>query len=244
MLLTFVVMLDPIAAYALPSTLVASLGSTPPLAVGPPTSSQAWVTKVIARTIARSAPSTAGRHLLIVAPVSAWGTPTELLVLGERVDPAGRLWVRVMLDHRPNGLAVWIDGEDTILQRDSWRISVSRTHRELRVYRAGRLLRTFAAVIGKPSTPTPAGLFSIAAALPQPHPREFEGSWVLPLTAHSSVLKHFDGGDGQVALHGRGGASLADPLGSARSHGCVRLANRAIDWIASHVAVGTPVRVY
>ncbi len=75
-------------------------------------------------------------------------------------------------------------------------------------------------------------------------PRAFEGPWVLPLTAHSTVLKHFDGGDGQVALHGRGGASLADPLGSARSHGCVRLANQAIDWIAGHVAVGTPVRIY
>jgi lipoprotein-anchoring transpeptidase ErfK/SrfK len=53
----------------------------------------------------------------------------------------------------------------------------------------------------------------------------------------------FDGGDGQVALHGRGGASLLDPLGSARSHGCVRLANGAIDWIAGHVPVGAPVRI-
>jgi lipoprotein-anchoring transpeptidase ErfK/SrfK len=79
--------------------------------------------------------------------------------------------------------------------------------------------------------------------LPQPNPGEFVGSWVIPLTAHSGVLHHFDGGDGQIALHGRGGSSLLDPLGSARSHGCVRLDNIAIDWIATHVALGTPVRV-
>ncbi len=83
----------------------------------------------------------------------------------------------------------------------------------------------------------------MAAELRQPEPDQFVGSWVLPLTAHSNVLRSFDGGDGQVALHGRGGASLLDPLGSARSHGCVRLANSAIAWIAAHVPVGTPVRV-
>jgi hypothetical protein len=176
--------------------------------------------------------------------VSAWGAPTELLVLGSRVDAAGHPWLRVRLDYRPNGFAAWIDEEDTVMYRDPWRISVSRARREVWVYDADRLVRSFAAVVGKSSTPTPAGLFAIAAELPQPDPGQFEGSWVLPLTAHSEVLRHFEGGDGQVALHGRGGASLIDPLGSARSHGCVRLANQTIGWIATHVPVGTPVRIH
>ena len=149
----------------------------------------------------------------------------------------------MLLDDRPNGTAVWINAQDTIPRVDRWRLAVSRARREVRVYREGHLMRLFRAVVGKPSTPTPAGLFAIAAELGQPDPREFEGSWVLPLTAHSTVLRQFAGGDGQVALHGRGGASLLDPLGSARSHGCVRLANPAIGWIATHVPVGTPVRV-
>jgi lipoprotein-anchoring transpeptidase ErfK/SrfK len=175
--------------------------------------------------------------------VSAWGTPTKLLVLGSRLDSMGRPWIRVRLDYRPNGFSAWIDAEDTILYSDPWRISVSRERHVVRVYRADRLVQTFVAVVGKPSTPTPAGLFAVAAELRQPDPGEFEGSWVLPLTAHSDALRHFDGGDGQIALHGRGGASLADPLGTARSHGCVRLDNAAIDWIATHVPVGTPVRI-
>jgi lipoprotein-anchoring transpeptidase ErfK/SrfK len=75
--------------------------------------------------------------------------------------------------------------------------------------------------------------------------RAFLGSWVLALTAHSRVLAHFDGGDGRVALHGRGAASLADPLGTAASHGCVRLSNAAIDWLVRRIGLtalpGTPV---
>jgi lipoprotein-anchoring transpeptidase ErfK/SrfK len=216
----------------------ASRAALPPA----PTAAQAWIAKVVYPTVARSLPG-AGRRLLAVSPTSTWDTPTELLVLGARLDSQGAPWVRVRLDYRPNGFAAWIDAQDTVLHQDPWRISVSRRRRTVRVYRAARLVRRFAAVVGKPSTPTPAGLFAIAAELPQPDPGEFEGSWVLPLTAHSNVLAHFDGGDGQVALHGRGGASLLDPLGTARSHGCVRVANVAIAWIATHVPVGTPVRI-
>jgi lipoprotein-anchoring transpeptidase ErfK/SrfK len=50
-----------------------------------------------------------------------------------------------------------------------------------------------------------------------------------------------------VAIHGRGGASLLDPLGSARSHGCIRLSNRAVSWLVSTVGYeqlpGTPVQI-
>jgi hypothetical protein len=213
----------------------------PPAA--PPTPTRAWIAKVLYPTAGRSAPSVTGRRRLTVGPVSTWGTPAELLVLDERIDAAGRPWLKVRLDYRPNGYAAWIDAEDTVLHEDPWRIAISRARREVSVYDAGRRVRSFAAVVGKPSTPTPAGLFAVAAELPQGSSVDFEGTWVLPLTAHSEVLRTFEGGDGQVALHGRGGASLLDPLLSARSHGCVRLANAAIGWIASHVPVGTPVRV-
>ena len=69
------------------------------------------------------------------------------------------------------------------------------------------------------------------------------GTWIITLTAHSPVLRTFEGGDGRVALHGRGGSSLLDPLGSARSHGCVRMANAGINWLAGVARAGTPVLV-
>lgn len=211
--------------------------------LGRPGPTRAWVADVIYRAQARAAPDARARRLGEVSAVSAWGTPTDLLVLAARVGAEGRLWLRVLLDRRPNGAAVWLDANDTLLHADRWRVTVSLRRRQVTVTRAGRRMRTFAAVVGKPATPTPTGLFAVAAELRQPEPGQFVGSWVLPLTAHSNVLRSFDGGDGQVALHGRGGASLLDPLGSARSHGCVRLANSAIAWLATHVPVGTPVRV-
>jgi lipoprotein-anchoring transpeptidase ErfK/SrfK len=39
------------------------------------------------------------------------------------------------------------------------------------------------------------------------------------------VLDDYGGGPGRVAIHGRAGASLLDPLGTARSHGCIRIDN-------------------
>jgi hypothetical protein len=201
------------------------------------------VAKVLLATPARSAPAAGARVRGLIPAVSPWGTPTELLVLASKVGPEGRTWLRVLLDLRPNGTAVWLNAEDTLLRVDRWRIDVSLRERRVTVYRLGRPVRSFAAVVGKPATPTPTGLFAVAAELRQPNPKQFVGSWVLPLTAHSDVLKTFDGGDGQVALHGRGGASLLDPLGTARSHGCIRLEDSAIEWIATHVPIGTPVSV-
>lgn len=70
------------------------------------------------------------------------------------------------------------------------------------------------------------------------------GSWAIHLNGFSTTIGHFDGGDGELALHGRGGASLLDPLGSARSHGCIRVDNGAIGFIASHAPLGTPVIIH
>ena len=98
-------------------------------------------------------------------------------------------------------------------------------------------------MIGKPATPTPRGLFAVAAIVPQTDPNGFLGPDALHLTAHSNVLDNYGGGPGRVAIHGRSGASLADPLGSARSHGCVRIDNNWVTYLAAHVPRGTPVLI-
>jgi lipoprotein-anchoring transpeptidase ErfK/SrfK len=177
-----------------------------------------------------------------VAPADApW-----LLVLGRPRDSEDRCWVRVRLPWRPNSAAGWINANLVVVAKTRWRIEVSRASRTLTLFRGGRSVRTLTVVVGKPSTPTPSGLFAIAWAIPW-HPTDFLGSWVLELTAHSNVLAQFDGGDGTVGIHGRGGTSLLDPLGSAASHGCVRLANDSIDWLVRTVGqsrlAGTPVEV-
>jgi lipoprotein-anchoring transpeptidase ErfK/SrfK len=109
--------------------------------------------------------------------------------------------------------------------------------------RSDGLVRRFRAVVGKPSTPTPLGLFAVYDRARQPDPDAFLGPWALHLTAHSNVLEDYGGGPGRVALHGRSGASLRDPLGTAASHGCVRVRNGDIRWLAKVAAPGTPVLI-
>jgi lipoprotein-anchoring transpeptidase ErfK/SrfK len=154
--------------------------------------------------------------------------------------------VRVRLPWRPNGAAGWLATGAVTLSPTRWTLAVSRASRTLEVYFAGRPVRRFPVVVGKLTTPTPAGLFAILGAW-RWHPLDFSGAWILALTAHSNVLRRFEGGTGRVGIHGRGGASLLDPLGSARSHGCIRLANRAISWLALRIGsaslAGIPVSV-
>jgi lipoprotein-anchoring transpeptidase ErfK/SrfK len=180
---------------------------------------------------------------------STWVAPTDapwLLVLARPHDSDNRCWVLVRLPWRPNSAAGWINANLVVVKTTPWRIETSTASRTLTLFRAGRAVRTVSVVVGKPSTPTPMGLFAIAWAIPW-HPNDFLGSWVLELTAHSDVLQEFDGGDGTVGIHGRGGTSLLDPLGSAASHGCVRLANDSIDWLVHTVGEsqlpGTPVQI-
>lgn len=76
----------------------------------------------------------------------------------------------------------------------------------------------------------------------QPDPRGFLGPWALHLTAFSDVLDEYGGGPGRIAIHGRCGARLLTPLGSAASHGCIRLDNRPVARLA-RLPLGTPVVV-
>jgi len=65
--------------------------------------------------------------------------------------------------------------------------------------------------------------------------------YALALSARSNVLQEFEGGPGQIALHGV--ANLGGTPGTAISHGCVRLANRQIAWLAARIAPGVPVTI-
>ncbi len=181
--------------------------------------------------------------------ITRWLTPADaawVLVIGRSRAADGRCWVQVQLPWRPNGSAGWINANKIALEQTPWRIVVSTSRRILTLFRAGTVVRTVSVVVGKPSTPTPDGLFAVWWAIPW-HPDDFLGSWVLDLTAHSDALQQFDGGDGTVAIHGRGGASLQDPLGTANSHGCIRLSNDTIDQLVQMIGQsrlpGTPVQI-
>jgi lipoprotein-anchoring transpeptidase ErfK/SrfK len=209
----------------------------------PPTRKLAWIARVIVPTTARVAPA-GHRAVARVTTIAEWnGGPVGLLVLDSRVDRLKRLWLRVALPRRPNGSSGWIPADDALLSTTPYRIEIAVRTRRLRLLRAGKLVLRTRAVVGAPATPTPQGLFAVNERVREPDPHDFLGSWALHLTAFSNVLDDYGGGPGRVAIHGRGGASFADPLGTARSHGCIRLPNSVIDRLARVAREGTPVRI-
>ena len=228
------------SAQAKPDACTSALGRA---AVSRPAGATSWRAELEARTpILNHVPGSKIR-------ISHWIDPADapwLLVVSQTRVGDGRCWVQVRLPWRPNGAAGWINVNKVELQPTHWRIVVSRARRTLTLRHAGKIVRTVSVVVGKPSTPTPTGLFAIVWAVPW-HADDFLGSWVLTLTGHSNVLQAFDGGDGTVGIHGRGGTSLLDPLGSAASHGCIRLSNDTIDWLVKTVGrgrlSGTPVEI-
>ncbi len=66
------------------------------------------------------------------------------------------------------------------------------------------------------------------------------GAYAIGLSGYSDTLTSFAGGPPQVAIHGTNQPQL---LGTAASHGCVRVANDAIVEIAGLVGLGTPVYI-
>lgn len=168
------------------------------------------------------------------------GVPTVLPVLAQRTDEDGRTWLRVVLPGRPNGHRGWIAGDGVRRTATPWRLHIDVSARRVTAVRGGHTVRRFPAIVGTRATPTPYGRFfveenvrlgSTLAGAP----------YALALSARSPVLQEFAGGPGQIALHGMD--NVGGVLGTAASHGCVRLSGGAITWLARRIPTGTPVTI-
>jgi lipoprotein-anchoring transpeptidase ErfK/SrfK len=166
--------------------------------------------------------------------------PTVLPVIGHGTGPGGSAWLRVRLPGRPNGSTGWIRRYLTADTTTSWHIVVATSRRRVTVYRQGRVVRVFAAIVGKTSTPTPQGEFFVEESV-RLGAADVGAPFALALSARSNVLQEFAGGPGQIALHGLG--NIGGRLGTAVSHGCVRLDNDAMRWLAVRIGPGTPVTI-
>ncbi len=185
---------------------------------------------------ARSAPSIHSQRLVLVpARTPITEGRTVLPVLARR-----GIWLKVRLPGRPNGRSGWIDRAFTSRAFTPWRIVVDRGHRRVTVYRSGRRVRSFAVVVGKPSTPTPRGEFFVEESIAL-KPGDVGAPYALALSARSNVLQEFEGGPGQIALHGLD--NVGGVPGTAVSHGCIRLRDSAMRWLVARIAPGTPVTI-
>jgi len=168
------------------------------------------------------------------------GVQTSLPVTGRATSKDGIRWLRVRVPGRPNGRSGWIVRRRTVLTNTGWHLVVRTAGRRVLVYRRGRLVRTFSAIVGTSSTPTPHGRFFVEESVRMPSGAA-GGPYALALSARSNVLQQFGGGPGQIAVHGV--ANLGGTPGTAASHGCVRLANWQISWLVTRVGPGAPVTI-
>jgi hypothetical protein len=60
-------------------------------------------------------------------------------------------------------------------------------------------------------------------------------AWRAQVVRPTPVRARLSGSGRRIAIHGRGAGSLLDPLGSARSHGCVRVPNDVVDRLVRRV---------
>jgi lipoprotein-anchoring transpeptidase ErfK/SrfK len=123
---------------------------------------------------------------------------------------------------------------------NAWQIVIDRSARRTYVYRDGKQVTSFQVIVGKPSTPTPKGNFFVEENIRMP--ADASGApFALALSARSNVLQEFEGGPGQIAMHGL--EHVGGDLGTAQSHGCIRMANDDITWMAKRIGQGVPVAI-
>lgn len=127
------------------------------------------------------------------------------------------------------------------------RIELSLSQRQVKLVQNEKLLKQYPVAIGRPGWETPVGTFQIQTMIVDPswkHP--FEG-YVIPSNDPNNPLGErwigfWTDGTNWVGFHGTS-ESMRASIGTATSHGCVRMFDEDIQAMYELVAIGTPVIV-
>jgi hypothetical protein len=215
-----------------PSPAPKPTGVTTSTSILPP--GQGAVIGYVSRTTTmRSRPG--GRAVARIRNRTGFGSPTYVLVTRHQ----GR-WLGIVNTAAGNNHIGWIRSSDVLLRRDDWRLHAMLGHHELLVYHAGREIRHFLIATGKPTAPTPTGLYAVTDRLTTGDPEGPYGCCILALSAKAPhKISDWDGGN-RIAIHS---TPETDSIGHTVSHGCMRLSLPAGRWLLAHIPLATPVRI-
>ena len=211
--------------------------ATPP----PPTSSSlrlpgghgALIAYVAHRTTMRSRPG--GHAIAVLQTKTGFGSPTYVLVRHVKGH-----WLGIVNTAAGNNHIGWIRANGVSLARDVWSIHAHLSRHQLDVYRDGKLVQRFPIATGKPTAPTPTGLFAVTDRLTTGDPEGPYGCCILALSAKAPhKISDWDGGN-RIAIHS---TPETDSIGYSVSHGCMRLSLADGQWLIRHIPLATPVRV-
>lgn len=204
-------------------------------------SSAAYAALVERQAVIRRAPRPDAPVVSRLQRVGKRGLREVLGVIGVHSGPGcTRAWYRVQLSVLPNGTTGWVRAEEVRTFRVASRIVVDLSQRRLRLYRSGTLVLQTRVAVGAPATPTPVGRYFVNERYVLPDAGGPFGSHALGISAHSEALQDSWVENGPIAIHG---TNAAWSLGRAASHGCIRVANDAIERLFPLAPAGTPVVV-
>ena len=118
-------------------------------------------------------------------------------------------------------------------------IVVSLEDRKLALVEDGQVKKVYTVAIGKPSTPSPTGTFTIARRVKNPT-YSHNGKTVLPGPGNPVGTRWMG-----LSLKGYGihGTNEPKSIGKAASHGCIRMAKKDLEEMYAMVSVGDTVEL-
>ncbi|GED72384.1 hypothetical protein BRE01_60860 [Brevibacillus reuszeri] len=115
----------------------------------------------------------------------------------------------------------------------SYNIRISLANLRLDLFDGTRLVRSFPVALGKIATSTPRGDFTIVTKVP--YPGSYPGG---PLSVFGTYWLGLS--KPHYGIHGTNNPSS---IGHYVSHGCIRMFNEDVNFLARTVSIGTPVRI-
>ena len=127
-------------------------------------------------------------------------------------------------------------------------VTVARSGTTVRVFKRGKVDKTYRVAVGEPKYPTPTGQFSVQTMQKNPPWNVPNSDWAGDLAGQTipggdprnPLVARWIGFNGSVGFHG---TKSIDSLGRSASHGCVRMAPGDVIDLFERVSVGTPVLV-
>jgi lipoprotein-anchoring transpeptidase ErfK/SrfK len=161
-------------------------------------------------------------------PKSAEGLsvgPVVFLAAGP-YDP-GTEWLKVYLPIRPNGSTGFVKAADVDISANRFRIEVELSKHRIRLFDSEKKILEEPIGVGLGNTPTPGGVFFIRSLIASTDPAY--GTYAFGLSGFSEVHESFNGGPGDIGIHGTNDPST---IGSDVSNGCIRLRDETVIHLA------------
>jgi lipoprotein-anchoring transpeptidase ErfK/SrfK len=150
-------------------------------------------------------------------------------------------WVGVPTRSLDNGQLGWIKLDRSAVETSStpWSVDVDLSRQRAELLHGEDVARSFTVAIGRSTSPTPTGQFSITDEI-QSGLNPVYGCCALALSAHQPNLPAgWTGGD-QIAIHG----SPDNSVGGAISDGCLHATSDDLEALIAKLPLGAPVVIH